>query len=195
MDFSWSALFTAEFWQSALNQFGTLSPLVPIAVVAMESLIPALPLIAFVAWNVAAFGAFKGFLYSWIGTCLGCTIVFGFFRLIFGRGRGKIEKKHEKIAKLGEKLRAVSPVLLGLIIALPFTPSSVLNIAFGISGYSAKKYLSTLYIAKIATISLLAIFGHSLVSALKNPLYMIFSILFVILLYFLSKLAWKKIEK
>ena len=71
-----------SFWEELLASFQNLGPLVPIFMAALESLIPALPLVAIVLVNVAAHGALLGFLYSWIGTCIGCTVVYWFFRAV-----------------------------------------------------------------------------------------------------------------
>ncbi|MCR4890739.1 MAG: VTT domain-containing protein [Lachnospiraceae bacterium] len=168
-----------------------MSPLVPIGIVAMESLFPPLPLVVFVLWNVAAFGIFYGFLYSWIGTCLGSTIVFGAFRLFLKKFTERFSEKHPRIRNLRDKISNMSPFMLGLILMFPFTPTSLFNAAFGISNYSAKKYLITLYVAKTITIGSLSIFGKSVTKIFDDPLYIALSILIIVVLYVLSKLVWK----
>ena len=78
-------IMTVEFWVEALSAFKDLGPLAPICLAFVESLIPALPLVAIVTINISAHGAILGFLYSWVGTTLGSLIVFLFFRRIVKR--------------------------------------------------------------------------------------------------------------
>ena len=75
-------MMTVEFWVEALSAFKDLGPLAPICLALVESLIPALPLVAIVTINISAHGAILGFFYSWIGTTVGSLIVFLFFRRI-----------------------------------------------------------------------------------------------------------------
>jgi len=58
-------IMTVEFWVEALSAFKDLGPLAPICLALVESLIPALPLVAIVTINISAHGAILGFLYSW----------------------------------------------------------------------------------------------------------------------------------
>ena len=47
-----------EFWQSLFDSLRLCGPAVPILMACVESFIPALPLVAIVALNVAAYGSF-----------------------------------------------------------------------------------------------------------------------------------------
>ena len=73
-------LLTLEFWQQLLDSFQGLGPLAPILLAMVESFIPALPLVAIVALNIAAHGALFGFLYSWAGVAVGGSLMFLFWR-------------------------------------------------------------------------------------------------------------------
>lgn len=179
--------FTTFDWQSVLETYGNLSPLVPILVVSLESFIPMLPLTAIVAWNVAAYGFYLGAMYSWIGTCIGCTVSFLFWRAVLGRRMERYAKNHEKIMKARRFVKKIKPVTLFLILMMPFTPSSFMNFAFGVSVYSKRRYLLTLYCAKVAMIVLLALIGQSLVLSLDEPLFIITAIAMIAILIYLSK--------
>lgn len=65
-----------EFIQQLLNQYEGLGPLPGILLPFIEALLPFLPLMVFVLANAAAYGLLKGFLYSWIGACVGAILVF-----------------------------------------------------------------------------------------------------------------------
>ncbi len=183
---------TLDFWEKALDSFQALGPIVPIVLAALESIIPPLPLVAIVTLNIAGHGAFLGFLYSWIGTCLGCTIMFFFYRKIFSKLVGNLAKRHEKIKKAQDWVAGIRPSTLFLLAILPFTPSSFLNFAFGVSHCTAGVYLRTMYVAKLLMIGALAVFGQSMVNALHDPVYIILSVALIGGLYFLSLKVTKR---
>ena len=180
-------LSSVTFWENCFQSFKILGPLAPILFAAMESLIPALPLIAIVTLNVAAHGILLGFLYSWIGAALGSTIVFLFFRKVVKKLFIKIVAHHDKIRKARDWVNGVNPKALFFIAILPFTPSSFLNFAIGISDFDEKKFLTIMIIAKALMIMLLAVFGQSVVKALENPVFIVLAIVLVIVLYLISK--------
>lgn len=187
-----SPLLTLEFWQDIVARYAAFGPAAPILLAAVESLVPPLPLVAIVTLNIAGFGAVRGFLYSVLGTCIGCTVTFCFFRFVFKRLIDRLGKHHEKIRRAQAWVGEINAVTLFTIIVFPFTPSAFVNFAFGISDFPLPKYLLTLYLAKLIMIALLAIFGQSFVSAFENPLAIILSIALIVALYFLSKKVTKK---
>jgi uncharacterized membrane protein YdjX (TVP38/TMEM64 family) len=96
-------------------------------------------------------------------------------------------ENHEKIMKARRFVKKIKPVTLFLILMMPFTPSSFMNFAFGVSVYSKRRYLLTLYCAKVAMIVLLALIGQSLVLSLDEPLFIITAIAMIAILIYLSK--------
>ncbi len=189
----WYTLFTSlDFWEGIFAAFQNLGPLVPIMLAALESLIPALPLVAIVTLNVAGHGAMLGFFYSWLGTCIGCTIVFGFFRLVFKKAFVRWGERSEKVKKARNWVNGFDPTALFLLVVLPFTPSSFVNFAFGISDFDPKKYLLTMYSAKLVMIALLALFGKSCVKALDNPIFIVLAVVLIAGLYAVSVKVRKK---
>ncbi len=185
-------MMTLEFWQECFDSFQILGPLAPILLAAVESLIPALPLVAIVTLNVAAHGALFGFLYSWFGTSLGCTIVFVFFRKVVRPGFFRLEKKSRKVRRAREWVNRFDRRALFLIVILPFTPSAFVNFAFGVSDFDGKKYLCTIYGAKAVMIALLALFGQSLVESLENPVFILLAVGLLFLLWLISKKVREK---
>lgn len=163
-------IFTFD-WESVLDTYGNLSPLVPILVVMAESFLPAVPLTAIVAWNIAAYGVMEGSLFSWIGNCLGCTVVFWFWRLILSSRAARFAAKHQKVMKARRFVNRINRKALFLIIMMPFTPSSFMNFAFGASDYHPLGYLITLYCAKTLMIAFLALIGRGIVLSAEEPLY------------------------
>lgn len=180
------------FWSHLVARYASMGPLIPIVLAMVESFIPPLPLVAIVALNVAAHGPVLGFIYSWVGTCIGCTITFFFFRKLFGRWFEKLSVSHKYVKKAREWVDGTGGAALFLLIMMPFTPSAFVNFAFGISEYDAKKYLRTLYLAKLVMIASLAILGESAVKAADNPLFLILVVILFFVLYYLSKRVQKR---
>jgi uncharacterized membrane protein YdjX (TVP38/TMEM64 family) len=185
---------SVDFWWELLQKFRLLGPIAPMIMAFIESIIPPLPMVAIVTINVAAHGPFLGFLYSWVGSCLGCTVVFLFFRHVFQRLFAKSAENHPKMKKAREWVSNINVPTLFIIILLPFTPSAFMNFAFGVSNYSRRKYLLTLYTSKLIMIALLAVIGKSAVSALNKPPYIIISIAVLVITYVLSKFVTNKVK-
>ncbi len=183
----WARFATLEFWEALLDSFQILGPVAPILLASVESFIPALPLVAIVALNVLAHGPLWGFLYSWAGTCVGCTLVFLFFRKVVKRPLGHLIDKSKKVQKARAWVNQFNPNALFVLAMMPFTPSAFLNFAFGISDFDARQYLRTIVIAKLGMILLLALFGQSVSAALEKPVYLVLAAALLAVLYLISK--------
>ena len=165
-------LGTLEFWQTLLDSFGDLGPLAPIFLAMVESFFPPLPLIAIVALNVAAHGGLFGFVYSWVGVMLGGTLM-------------KLEKAERWVSRFD-----VSSLFM--LSVLPFTPSSFMHFAFGISDFDEKRYLITMLLGKGVMVAMMALFGQSLVRSMKNPVYLVLAVVIWGAMYWGSKRFCKK---
>ncbi len=186
---------TVAFWETLLESFQALGPLVPILLAALESLLPMLPLVGIVTVNVAAHGPLFGFLYSWVGTCVGCYLMFTLFRRLLTHWVERMSTKHARIAQARAWVGRMKPGGLFLILIMPFTPSAFVNFAFGVSGYDTKKYMTVLCVAKLFMIGSLTAFGQSVRMAMKsNPLYLILAVVLLALLYLISKIVSKKYD-
>lgn len=185
-------LISLDFWLGLFSTFKGLGPLAAIMLALIESIIPALPLITIATLNVAAYGGLRGFFFTWGGSVIGCTLVFLFFRHVFKRLTDRVGTKKKKVQKARQWVATFDPAALFLILCLPFTPSSFMNFAFGISDYSSKKYLITMMLAKLVMIATLAIFGTSVVEAMENPLILIPGLLFMGVLYVISVVVRRK---
>lgn len=185
-------LTTVEFWDNLFHSFKILGPLAPIMFAMVEAFIPALPLIAIVTLNVAAHGAVFGFLYSWIGSVFGSILFFALCRKLFKPWITKFAGKHPKIMKAREWVNGINKKALFLIIAMPFTPSSFVNFAMGVSDFDAKLYLKIMAGAKVIMLILLSLFGQSVVQAFEDPVFIVLAVLLVVALYLLSKYIRKR---
>ena len=187
-------LGTLEFWKALLEGFGGLGPIAPVILAMVESFFPPLPLIAIVALYVAAHGGILGFLYSWTGGALCCCIMFLFWRRVVKCIFWKFASRSPKLEKAQQWVNRFDTSSLFMLTLLPFAPSSFMHLAFGISDFDEKRYLITMLLGKGVMVAMMALFGQSLVSAMKNPFYLVLAIAIWAGMYFASKHFCKKHE-
>lgn len=185
-------LGTLEFWQTLLDSFGDLGPLAPIFLAMVESFFPPLPLIAIVALNVAAHGGLFGFVYSWVGVMLGGTLMFLFWRRVLKQFLWKFASRSQKLEKAEQWVSRFDVSSLFMLSVLPFTPSSFMHFAFGISDFDEKRYLITMLLGKGVMVAMMALFGQSLVSSMKNLVYLVLAVVIWGAMYWGSKRFCKK---
>jgi len=176
---------------SCLQQYG-----VPfgILLIILESIIPALPLGVFIAFNMLAFGGMLGFIISWIATCIGCVLSYFFFSKLFSKYIMKRASKKEKLDKIVKRMTNINFSKLVLIVALPFTPAFLVNIACGLVGVNLKKFLASILIGKISIVYFWGFVGKSLLQSITDIKTLIIVLLLLLVSYILSKIVSKKLE-
>lgn len=175
---------------SLLKQGG---PFFGVLLILLESIFPALPLGVFVALNINAFGLVFGIMMSWLATCLGCYLSFLLFRFISSKFmKNFLEKK--KLQKILKRMKTIEFSNLVVIIALPFTPAFLINIAAGLVGLGKRKFLLALLIGKIFMITFWGCVGKSLLESITDIRTILIVSILIVFAYFLSKLVSKKMK-
>jgi len=164
--------------------------------IVLESIIPALPLSVFIGLNIITFGKILGYVISYFGTIVGCMLSFITFRYILKNYLYKIfkEKTRIKIEDLMKKMTNIDFNTLVVIIAIPFTPAFLVNIAAGLSNIPIKKYIFALLIGKPFMIYFWGYIGANLLESLKDPIILVKIIVIVLLAYLISKVVEKIIN-
>ena len=160
----------------------------------IESVIPILPLSVFITLLFYKFGPLIGFIISYTFTVLGCFISYKIFN---SKIRYKLEKYIEvknkkKLNKLLKTIKKIKFNNLCLLIALPFTPAFLVNIAAGLSNIDKKNYIYSLLIGKIFLVLFWGFIGTSLINSFKNPINLVYIGLMLIGCYIISKLVEKR---
>lgn len=177
-----------------LKSLGIYGPLLGCLLICVESILPFLPLSAFITLNFLAFGNFIGFIISWLFTILGCMLSFTLFRKkVKGWFDRKVANK-EKLFKLMNSLNKINFSQLVIIIAIPFTPAFLINIAAGLTKISYKRYLFSLIIGKIFLVYFWGYIGVSLIESLKNPIILLRVGVLLLIAYIISTLINKKFK-
>ena len=183
------------FIDTTLQGLGIWGPIVGCFFILIESMVPLLPLFVFITLNFLAFGNILGFIISWIFTCIGCFISFLLFRC---KVQTWLFKRIKKEGIISEHTIDVITNLkfeeLTTIIAIPFTPAFLVNIAAGLSKMSYKKFIGALLIGKIFLVYFWGFVGVSLIESIKNPIYLVRVGILLIIAYVISKIISKKFK-
>lgn len=161
-------------------------PLAGIFFPVIEAFFPILPLVAFVIINVATFGFFFGYLYSWTGNCIGSFLLFLLIRKVGGK---RLEEKinQSKYKKTLEKIRQKNTTLMFFLYCFPFSPSFLISGTAALTNMDTGRFLITLLPAKFVMLLSLAFIGENVSSFFEDPVKSILYILFILLVNLLSK--------
>ena len=134
--------------QNLVGQSVILGPLLFILIQVLQVIIPIIPGGISLAAGVLMFGPVAGFVYNYLGICLGSIIVF-----LLGRHYGKPlvlrlinEKTYNKYSSwLADQKRFDK--LFALAIFLPVAPDDALCLMAGLTNISLKKYIWIILLA------------------------------------------------
>ncbi len=160
----------------------------------IESIVPALPLSVFITLLFYKFGYLVGFIISYIFTILGCIMSYKIFNSkIKNKFENYIKNKDRKMLnKLVKRINKIKFNNLCLIIAIPFTPAFLINIAAGLTNMNFKKYVYALMIGKVFLIIFWGFIGTSLINSIKNPINLVYIVIMLIICFIISKLVSKR---
>ena len=196
MDFdALKAWFTLENIMSLIREYRALGPLPGILLTIIEAFLPFLPLFLFVMANASAFGLWLGFLYSWIGTCIGALLVFLLVRKYGQRRLLSFLPKHPKVRKLMDWVECHGFGPLFLLLCFPFTPSAVVNIVAGLSKISTAQYMLAVCIGKMVMIFTISFIGYDIHSLITKPFRTVIVFLVIFILWYIGKRIELRLNK
>lgn len=177
-----------------IQSMGPYGVLFSCLLIIVESILPILPLTVFIAINFLYYGPVIGFIISWVFTIIGCSLSFYLCQKGF---KNFVDNKIRKYPKANKFLNRVDDLKLNhliLLIAMPFTPAFLVNIAAGISKVKYKKFLVAILIGKIFLVYFWGYVGVSLVESLKNPFVIIKVIIMLLTAYLVGAIVNKKLK-
>lgn len=180
-----------EFIINLVNSSSMWGPLFACFLILIESILPVLPLFVFITVVFISYGTIIGFIVSWIFTILGCIMSYYLSKYLTSNW---IKTDNKKLKKLSKRINKITFSQLVILIAIPFTPAFLVNIAAGLSKMDIKKYISALAIGKLSLVAFWGFIGTSLVESLKDPTILIKIVILVLIAYVLSKVANKKLK-
>ncbi|MFC4322305.1 TVP38/TMEM64 family protein [Litchfieldia salsa] len=184
--------FTLENILELLGQYRSFGPLPGILLPMLEAFLPILPLVVFVMANAAAFGLWLGFIYSWIGTCVGALLVFFLVRKYGQKRFFSFVSRHKKVKKLLEWIERHGFGPLFLILCFPFTPSSVINVVAGLSKIKTSQFVLAVLCGKLVMVFMVSFIGYDVTALFQQPIRTAIAALIIALLWFVGKQLEKR---
>ena len=177
-----------------LLSIGVFGYILSCLLIIVESIIPILPLSVFITLLFYKFGILIGFLISYIFTIMGCIISYKIFNSKLRRKLDNYILKNEqkRLDIVIKRIRKIKFVNLCLVIALPFTPSYLVNIACGLSNMNKKKYILSLIVGKLSLVMFWGLVGSSIISSFNSPINLVYIGMLLLLCFILSRIVSKK---
>lgn len=196
MDFeAIKAWFTLENIMDLIQEYRSFGPLPGIVLPMIEAFLPFLPLVIFVLANASAFGLWLGFLYSWIGSCLGALLLFFLIRRYGQKRVFSFLSKHPKVRKLMDWVDRHGFGPLFLLLCFPFTPSVVVNVVAALSKISIYQYMLAVAIGKMVMIFTISFVGYDLQSLITRPYRTGIVFLVIFILWYVGKRIEVRLNK
>lgn len=184
------------FVSNSTNILTSIGPIGGVFLIILESIFPMLPLSVFITLNMLSFGSFFGFIISWLSTIVGCMLSFTLFRHFFQKKLYRFIKKNEqdKFANIMNAISNINFSNLVILIAIPFSPAFLINIAAGLSKIKVEKFFLAIIIGKMVIVYFWGYIGTTLLESLTDitVLFKIGGLL--VLAFFISKLVEKKLK-
>lgn len=178
-----------------IKSIGVFAPIFACLLILIESMIPVLPLCTFITINFITFGNFCGFIISWIFTCLGCFLSYYLVKKGF---RNWYVTRINTAPMLDKALNYVNNLSFSVfttMLAMPFTPAFMINIAAGLVGMKFKRFFAAIVISKIFMVYFWGYIGVGILESFASPIILIKVIGMLIIAYALSNLLKFFVEK
>lgn len=174
----------------------SLGPISGVILILLESIFPILPLAVFISLNILAFGNLFGYTISLASTIFGCLCSFFLFRSCFRKKFYNFIKK-KNASGLDKMMKTISNITfsnLVLLIAIPFSPAFLINIAAGLSKISKEKFFFALLIGKSVMVYFWGYIGTSLLESLTDLSVLIRISVLLLISLVISRIVEKKLR-
>ncbi|MFJ5760067.1 TVP38/TMEM64 family protein [Neobacillus sp. NPDC093182] len=196
MDFeAIKAWFTLENIMDLIQEYRSFGPIPGVVLPLIEAFLPFLPLVIFVMANASAFGLWLGFLYSWLGSCLGALLLFLLIRKYGQKRVFSFLSKHPQVQKLMDWVDRHGFGPLFLLLCFPFTPSVVVNVVAAFSKISIYQYMLAVAIGKMVMIFTISFVGYDLQSLITRPYRTGIVFLVIFILWYVGKRIEVRLNK
>jgi uncharacterized membrane protein YdjX (TVP38/TMEM64 family) len=196
MDFeAIKAWFTLENIMDLIQEYRSFGPIPGVVLPMIEAFLPFLPLFIFVMANASAFGLWLGFLYSWLGSCIGALLLFLLIRKYGQKRVFSFLSKHPKVQKLMDWVDRHGFGPLFLLLCFPFTPSVVVNVVAALSKISIYQYMLAVAIGKMVMIFTISFVGYDLQSLITRPYRTGIVFLVIFILWYVGKRIEVRLNK
>lgn len=173
-----------EEWFDLFRQFGYIPGFV---LIYFRAIIPILPLTLYVILIMHTYGAIVGIIICWLGIVSGTFTMFLIFKRLVNTKKMKQFKTKRSVQRLISFIDRQGLIPLFILLCFPFTPNILINVVASLSHIKTKYYFIVLTLSKLISITVLGIMGREVTTIFTNPIRAIVTILFFIILWFISK--------
>lgn len=173
-----------EEWFDLFRQFGYIPGFV---LIYFRAIIPILPLTLYVILIMHTYGAIVGIIICWLGIVSGTFTMFLIFKRLVNTKKMKQFKTKRSVQRLISFIDRQGLIPLFILLCFPFTPNTLINVVASLSHIKTKYYFFVLTLSKLISITVLGIMGREVTTIFTNPIRAIVTILFFIILWFISK--------
>ncbi len=188
-------LTTEEGMRTIFEQFEQFGILAGFFLIILEAFLPILPLFVIVILNINSYGIVVGFLTSYAASVTGSFLVFLVVRFLFRDTAQRYIHRREKLERLLRFVDDRGFTFAFIMLALPFTPTSVVNVIAALSNMRARVYLLILVVAKLIMISSMSLVGYDIIGFFGSPARLVTSIVLLVVLYLFSKWYQRYLNK
>ncbi|WLR51511.1 TVP38/TMEM64 family protein [Bacillus tianshenii] len=185
---------TVEQIVTWLEQYAGLGPLPGILLPFLEAILPFLPLVLFVMGNAAAFGLWQGFLFSWIGTCLGALFVFFLVRKFKNTRLFLFLRKRKQFTRLANWVQRHGFGPLFLLFCFPFSPSALINLVAALSEVSKKQFTLAVLLGKLVMVFFVSLVGQDIISLIREPQKLLILLVVIGVMWVIGKVIERRIQ-
>lgn len=173
-----------EEWFDLFRQLGYIPAFV---LIYFRAIIPILPLTLYVILIMHTYGAIVGIIICWLGIVSGTFTMFLIFKRLVNTNKMKQFKTKRSVQRLISFIDRQGLIPLFILLCFPFTPNTLINVVASLSHIKTKYYFIVLTLSKLISITVLGIMGREVTTIFTNPIRAIVTILFFIILWFISK--------
>lgn len=173
-----------EEWFDLFRQLGYIPGFV---LIYFRAIIPILPLTLYVILIMHTYGAIVGIIICWLGIVSGTFTMFLIFKRLVNTNKMKQFKTKRSVQRLISFIDRQGLIPLFILLCFPFTPNTLINVVASLSHIKTKYYFIVLTLSKLISITVLGIMGREVTTIFTNPIRAIVTILFFIILWFISK--------
>lgn len=177
-----------------LDTYEQLGPLPGIFLPFIEAFLPFLPLFVFVIANSLAYGLFKGFIYSWLGSVLGSMTVFLIIRNLADKKFFIKIKNNKQVLRVTHWVEKHGFGPLFILLCFPFSPSSVINLVAGVSKVSKLQFFLAVILGKSIMIFSIAYIGTSITEFAKSPVRTTIILIGIVIFWSFGKYLEKRMK-
>ena len=178
-----------ETIENFISSMGLFAPVFACLLILVESMVPVLPLCTFITINFISFGTFWGFVLSWLFTCLGCFLS---YYLVKNGFRNWYETRLVTAPMLDKCLNYVNKLSMPsftMLLAMPFTPAFMINIAAGLVNMNFNKFFCSILISKVFMVYFWGYIGVGFIESFTSPEILIKIIVIIAAAYLASSLV------